>query len=67
MQLVFCRVLLGARQGQRTRGFKNAAGVLKHVFDRGTNRIGIHDDKVVDVFAHQTKGFYSDLFDGGAV
>ena len=66
--LVFGDILLDGRHRQRASGLDDAAGVNKHVFDGGADRVGVD----LDVVVHQAgvddaKGLFADQFDCRAV
>ena len=45
----------------------DGARVLKNIFHRRTDFVGIHQNHVVDILPRQAKGFFPDLFDGDAI
>src|SRR5690606_35498947 len=44
-----------------------AARILKNIAVAGTDGVGIHQHKIVDVWAHQTERFGTDMLDRSAV
>ena len=47
LKLVLGCVLLGSGQGKGAGWLEHASGILKYIFDRGADCIGIDDDKVI--------------------
>ena len=60
-------ILLDRRHTQRARRLEDAAGVFKHILDRGADRIGVDDDEVIDQRLRDPESLLADPFDGRAV
>src|SRR5690606_35984697 len=54
-------IFLQASYRQSSSGFGNRAGILKDVFDRGTNLIGIHRDDLIDAVSTDFPGQLANL------
>ncbi|CAB3745559.1 hypothetical protein LMG27174_07339 [Paraburkholderia rhynchosiae] len=54
------RILLGARHRERACGLQHAARVLEHILDCGAERVGVHEQHIVEILAAQAKGFFAD-------
>ena len=66
-EFVFSGVLFGACERKRARRLEHAAGILKNIFDGGTDGISVDQNVVVNELPSETKGLDSHLFDGGAI
>ena len=61
LEFLALRIDLHARNRQRTGGFEDRTGVLKHVLDSCTDRIRVDANDVVDVLADQLERVLTDL------